>query len=241
MRGMFHKSAAYYDLIYQDLKDYPDEAMKLNYLLGLLEPKPKTLLDVGCGTGEHAKHLARNFGYEVDGIDIEPSFIEIASQKLPEFDFTVADMRSFTLPKKYDAILCLFSSIGYVETEERLRDAFRCMGEHLKPGGWLICEPWASPGNWQPGQVDAIEAKDPESGAMITRTRYGESDGRVSVLKIEYDVELNGEHSVLHETHRLGLFTRDQINDALEAAGFEVRWSEQALHAGPMLIATYLM
>lgn len=236
---MFRKSAAYYDLIYSELKDYPGEAMKLNYLLGHLDPKPRTLLDVGCGTGEHAKQLARNFGYQVDGIDIEPSFIEIASKKLPEGEFHVADMRDFSLPRRYDVVLCLFSSIGYAETLAGLRAAFASMAHHLKPGGWLICEPWATPENWRSGQVDALEAVDPETGAVVTRTRVGATEGDVSILTIEYDVLEAGQRHLLEEVHRLGLFTREQITEALQAAKFSPQWAEHSLHDGPMVVAEY--
>lgn len=237
---MFHKSAAYYDLIYRELKDYVDEATKLDYLLNLFDPKPKRILDVGCGTGEHAMHLAKNFGYQMDGIDIEPDLVEIAAQKIPDGDFSVADMRAFKLPHSYDAIICLFSAIGYVETEQGLRDTFASMAKHLKPGGWLVCEPWVGPDVWTPGELDVVEATDPETGETATRTRVGETDGNVSILKIEYDI--TGENGTRHleEDHRLGLFTQDQTTEALEAAGFAPRWAEQGLHGYPFVVATYV-
>ena len=236
---MFHKSAAYYDAIYRELKDYADEAEKLDYLLGLFEPKPKRILDVGCGTGEHAMRLARDFGYQVDGIDIEPKFIEIAARKTPHGNFQVADMQDFQLRRKYDAILCLFTSIAYVETEVGLRNAFACMAKHIQQGGWLVCEPWARPENWADGQVDAIEAHDPATGETITRRRIGKRDGDVSVLKIEYSLSKESEKQSFEEVHRLGLFTQEQMTNALEAAGFKPRWAEHSLHGGPFVVATY--
>lgn len=237
---MYRKSAALYDLIYRDRKDYRTEAKQLDALLRLLEPAPRRLLDVGCGTGEHALRLARDFGYQVDGIDIEPDFVEIAARKLPEAEFSVADMRRFSLPGRYDAALCLFSSIGYVETETGLRDAFACIARHLKRGGWLVCEPWVRPEEWKPGRVDVAQVVDPGSGVEVTRTRLGETDGAVSVLRIDYDLRHpDGREETLCETHRLGLFTEEQMTSAATGAGFAPRWSEGGVRGAPLLLAVY--
>lgn len=40
-------------------------------------PGARSVLDIGCGTGEHARHLVGH-GYAVDGLDIESSFVELA-------------------------------------------------------------------------------------------------------------------------------------------------------------------
>jgi len=51
-------------------------------------------------------------------------------------------MSDFHLPRRYDAVLCLFSSIGYLRTLDRVEAALACFQEHLAPGGVLIVEPW---------------------------------------------------------------------------------------------------
>lgn len=234
---MYTRSAIYYDTIYRDLKNYREEAAKINHLLQQLTPKPEKLLDVGCGTGEHAKQLSQSHGYQVDGVDIQPEFIEIAQKKLPDSRFTVGDMRSFELEEKYDVLLCLFSSIGYSETLQGLENTLQTFAKHLAPNGWLVCEPWITPDIWHPGQVDSISATDPQNGDLIVRTRTGESDGDISVLKIDY--EIRGKESInqFSETHRLGLFTRDQMNRVLAKAGFQARWLEVGLQSQSLIVA----
>ncbi|MBD5778634.1 class I SAM-dependent methyltransferase [Pelagicoccus sp. NFK12] len=234
---MYDRSAAYYDLIYRDLKDYRDEAAKIDALLQRLSPIPHRLLDAGCGTGEHARRLCRDHGYAVDGLDIEPEFASIAQTKNPSGSFRVGDMRDFDLKRSYDAILCLFSSIGYTETLQGLANAFTCFARHLPPGGWLVCEPWITPDAWRDGQVDSVTALDPKSGETITRTRMGETDGLVSVLKIDYDIEDDASFRQFSEIHRLGLFTREQMRSALEAAGFQVTWLPMGLQSDSLIVA----
>lgn len=51
---MFSKSAELYDQIYLEFKDYKAEAQRISELLAGEHPSARTLLDVACGTGEHA-------------------------------------------------------------------------------------------------------------------------------------------------------------------------------------------
>ena len=81
---MYSRTAQYYDLIYS-FKDYVAEVGKITGLIREELPTAKTILDVACGTAEHAKLLSEQF--EVDGIDLEPAFVEIAKEKVPSGKF----------------------------------------------------------------------------------------------------------------------------------------------------------
>ena len=129
---MFSASAEYYDLIYSTFKDYSSEAALVAALLRQFNPHSRTVLDVACGTGEHARRLAA-LGFTVDGLDLDPAFVRIARQKHPAGHFVEADMSDFQLPDRYDAVLCLFSSIGYLKTLDRVARALACFRRHLRP------------------------------------------------------------------------------------------------------------
>src|SRR5207237_8761126 len=75
----------------------------------------------------------------------------IAQRKVPNGKFSVADMRSFELGKKYDVVQCLFSSIGYLTRGTDVIAALRCFRSHLAEKGIIIVEPWFSPDAWQVG------------------------------------------------------------------------------------------
>jgi SAM-dependent methyltransferase len=142
---MFSASAEFYDLIYSTFKDYPREATEIATLLRRLNPRCETILDVACGTAEHARLLAGH-GFVVDGVDLDPVFVRLAKQKHPGGRFFEADMSDFHLARQYDAVLCLFSSIGYLQTLDRVARALACFREHVKPGGVIAIEPWFPPG-----------------------------------------------------------------------------------------------
>src|SRR5262245_5124099 len=102
---MFDISADWYDLIYSTFKDYKAETAQIANLLRELNPDCKRVRDVACGTGEHARLLA-GAGFDVDGFDLNPTFVNIARQKLPTGRFFEADMSDFHLQHQYDAVLC---------------------------------------------------------------------------------------------------------------------------------------
>jgi len=94
---MFSKSAQWYDLLY-GFKDYHEEANKIVAILSKIHPKAKSILDVACGTAEHARYLSNH--YKVDGIDLNDDFIAIAKKKNPKGHYFCADMIDFDLAQQ---------------------------------------------------------------------------------------------------------------------------------------------
>ena len=86
--GADARSAAFYDVLYGD-KDSAAEAQLLADLIREHSPEVRSILDVGCGTGAHARCLI-DAGFEVDGVDVEPAFVELARAKCPEASFQIS-------------------------------------------------------------------------------------------------------------------------------------------------------
>jgi SAM-dependent methyltransferase len=232
---MFTATAEYYDLLYATIKDYAREVPAIAAMLRRLNPGARTVLDVGCGTGEHARRLAAE-GFGVDGIDLDPVFIRIAADKHPAGTFTVADMSDFHLGRTYDAVLCLFSSIGYVRTLERLEATLRCFHEHLGAGGVILLEPWFPPGFMTDGFTARNEAQG--DGVRITRSARTEIGGRIS--RLHFDYEISDARGVRHasEVHELGLFTVAEQLAAFERAGLQARFEPAGFGDRGLFVAT---
>ncbi len=214
---MFSDSAAWYDAVYATIKDYPGESARLAALVRRRVPGARTLLDVGCGTGEHARHLAGRHGFEVEGLDLDPAMLAVARRKLPALRFVEADLASFDMGRRYDVLACLFGAIGYLDTADRVRAAFRCFRRHLAPGGLVVVEPWLTPDAVVDGKETSLEA--PFDGGRVTRTTRTEVAGRVAVLHFRYRVEDAAGVRSLAETHRMGLYTTAELLAAFAAAG----------------------
>jgi SAM-dependent methyltransferase len=231
---MFDASADYYDLLYSTFKDYAAETEAIAALLRRLNPTGRTVLDVACGTGEHAKRLAAD-GFEVDGLDLSPAFVAIARAKHPAGRFFVADMSDFHVPERYDAILCLFSSIGYLRTLDRVDAALACFREHLAPGGAIVVEPWFPPGALSTTRV--FHNTGEANGVRVKRTARNEIDGRISRLLFDYVITDPGGVRRVSEVHELGLFTAAEMADAFRRAALDVEHDPKGLTDRGLFIA----
>jgi SAM-dependent methyltransferase len=220
----FVESAELYDAIF-DFKDYARESDGLRSLINEAVPGARSLLDVACGTGEHAKFLMRH--YAVDGIDINQKYLQAARLKNPSGDYVRADMTDFDLGRTYDVVTCLFSAIGIVRTFERLERAITCMARHVKPNGALIIEPWFTPENWRPGNRLILNGQ--IEADKVCRLSTSIKKGQGSVLLNHYLRGTADGIECYRERIELGLFTRDEMVWAFEFAGMRVRYDVEGL------------
>jgi ubiquinone/menaquinone biosynthesis C-methylase UbiE len=219
---VFTESAGFYDVLYS-FKDYGAAVRDLQAVLDELAPDAGSLLDVACGTGRHLELLRDR--YEVEGVDINANLLDVARERCPEVPFHVADMADFELEHRFDVVMCLFSSIAYVKTLERMRSAVQCMRAHLNPGGVLLVEPWFTPESYWTGTITAnhVDTED----LKITWMYTSEREGAVSVLDIHYLVGRPSGIERLRERHELGLFTQSEHLVAFRDAGLEARLDPQ--------------
>ena len=233
---MFSEAPELYDEIYGAFKEYAEESKRIATLLRELAPDATSVLDVACGTGSHARDLHRDHGYAVDGIDIEPVFVELARSKVPGRDFWVADMVDFSLGRRYDVILCLFSAIGYVRDLPRVTETLRCFRRHLEPSGVAIVEPWFAPDQWTPGRVYLHTTQGDE--LSVVRMSHSLQEGHVSVLDFQYLIGRPDGIEHRRERHELGLFTPDEMLGCFEEAGFvDVRHDPEGLIGRGLYVA----
>ncbi len=232
---MFSESAELYDLIYSQLKDYPPEAERIATLIRELHPAARRLLDVACGTGEHARLLTASHGFEVDGIDLDAAMVRLAAAKVPGGDFRVADMTDFDLGRSYDAVLCLFSSIGYVRTLPNVERTLASFRRHLAPGGVIVVEPWFAPDVLEPGRVSVNTAE--AEGVKVCRMAHTEVDGRMSRLRMDYLIGQADGVRHATELHELGLFTPEEMQDCFRAAGLAADYDPEGLTGRGLYVA----
>jgi ubiquinone/menaquinone biosynthesis C-methylase UbiE len=230
---MFSKSARFYDAIYE-FKDYAAESDRVHGLIQQRKPGARTLLDVACGTGHHLEHLSKH--YEAEGLDLDKELLEIARARLPRTRLHRGDMIDLDLDKSFDAITCLFSSVGYVRTKENLDAALAAMARHLSHGGVLLLEPWLTPDAWEEGHIGSVFVD--HDDLKIARLNTTERDGRLSVLHFAYVVATPNEMSHFTEDHVLALFTEKEYRSALESAGLSVEHDPEGLMGRGLYIGT---
>ena len=232
---MYTESAELYDLIYASFKNYEEETERVFDVVSRARPGLTTVLDVACGTGEHARLLGERHGLSVDGVDLDPTFVRIAQRKCPAGRFVLADMSDFDLGRRYDAVVCLFSSIGYLRTLDRVTRAIGRFRDHLAPSGVIVVEPWLPPGVMTYGYTSTDLGE--SGGLRVVRRARTEIDGRLSRLHFDYDITENGQTRHVSEVHELGLFTLDEMRGAFEANGLVVEYDPKGLIGRGLYVA----
>ena len=111
---------------------------KYNKLINLIQPKPgDKILEIGCGWGGFAEHLAKNYDVQLDCITISQKQYEFTKKRINllglqnKVKVKFLDYRD--LKDKYDAI----ASIEMIEAvgEKNLNKYFETIKNNLKPNG----------------------------------------------------------------------------------------------------------
>ena len=216
---MYAKDAHLYDLVYNGRgKDYAQEAADALGLILKRRDSVESLLDVACGTGAHLEGFGRSVPH-VEGLELSEEMIGHARSRLPEgVPLHHADMRDFDLGRTFDAVTCMFSSIGHMETEDELVEAMRRMAAHLEPGGVVVVEPWWFPDTYTSGWVAANVVEDEKY--KVARVSLGVKEGDLSKIVIHYVVASSEGIEHFTDNYSITLFTREQYDRAFELAGF---------------------
>jgi SAM-dependent methyltransferase len=230
---MFARTTQYYDLIYS-FKNYAEEVAKIRAVIRKEHPAAHSILDVACGTAEHAKLLSAEFA--VDGIDVEPGFVEIAGDKVPAGAFSVADMRHFELRKKYDVVQCLFSSIGYVTQGEDVVRALGCFAQHLAKDGIILVEPWFAPEDWRVGVPHMAPPVD-RPDIKIFRMNVSAQAGNLSSFRLHYLIATSAGVEYIQEDHELALYTVAEMLQFFQRAGLSVTYDAKGISGRGLYVA----
>ena len=106
-----------------------------------LDLSPKTIVDLGCGSGAVTLRLKR-LGYEVIGIDISPDMLAIAQSKADDENLDILflnmDMCDFEIPEPVEVILSALDCVNYLESLDDVKQAFEHVYNSLKPGGVFV-------------------------------------------------------------------------------------------------------
>ncbi len=193
MSGVFeHAYAHHYDALYGE-KNYAAECDAVEELFRRCSAvPPRTLLDLGCGTGTHALLLAER-GFAVTGVDRSPAMLELAREKLERTgartdrapEFLEGDIRSLRLGRSFDAVLMLFAVLGYQTGDDDVAAAMRSVASHLRPGGVFICDVWFGPAVLAIGTSDRVKIVD-ERGGRLHRTSSGLLDPATNTCRVRF-------------------------------------------------------
>ena len=182
--------------------------------------RPRTAVDLACGTGSVALLLARD-GLKVIGVDLSPEMLCVAAQKAQELEtpplFVCQDLSRLQLPRGVDLAVCALDSMDYITDPADCAEAIRRVYKALNPGGIFIFDV-NTPEKLRAmdGQVFLDEDDD------VYCVWRGSFDEQTNICSYGMDLfQRNGEswHRSFEE-HREYAYSEEQLRGFLKEAGF---------------------
>jgi len=118
-----------------------DYRFDLDFYLELARQASGPVLEVACGTGRILIPCLQA-GVDIDGVDLSAPMLQLLREKAARLGLRPivyeADMRDFSLPRRYVLIFIAFNGFVHnLTTEDQIR-CLRTCREHLSPGGTLV-------------------------------------------------------------------------------------------------------
>lgn len=229
--AVFKHYARYYDLFYQ-AKSYDHEVEFVSTLLNEYSSQPKSVLELGCGTGRHALQLAR-LGYDVHGVDLSPDMVKQAENRASELPgdlrdkltFSAGDARTVRTTTYYDAVISLFHVVSYQNSNADVLAMFQTAFEHLNSGGLFLFDCWYGPAVLTDRPHVRIKRQGDDKIDVI-RLAEPVMHPNDNLVDVNYTVLITDrtENTVeeVKETHSMRYFFRPELEIMLNQAGFEL-------------------
>ena len=199
----------------------------------LAEEHGGPVLELGCGTGRVALHLACQ-GHDVLGLDTERSLVETLNARAREAELParaiVADAASFDLDERFPLVIAPMQLVQLLDRARRRAMLARVAGR-LQPGGVLaaslveadsLLEPTTEPARDEvPPLPDVRELDGWIYSSLPLNVRR--ANGAISIERLRQTVAPGGALTEEVDITELGLLPPGELEDEARDAGLQAR------------------
>ena len=183
--------------------------------------KPKTALDLACGTGVLCEIL-HQAGLQVSGMDFSAGMIQIARQGNDRIHYEVADMITYRPEKQFDLVTCTGDAINHIARLSDVEQIFRNVYAYLSDGGYFVFDILNEQevSDSEPFEMDY----DANTRVWFQMTRPEEKQVNLKIRVYEKD-EFRFEENIREKVHE-----PEKICNLLQKCGFSaVKWDNRLL------------
>lgn len=179
-----------------------------------------TVLDVPCGYGRHAIELALR-GCRVLGVDLNSTHIREAvlcsARQNSCAQFLEADMLTLNLPGDFDAVINMFFSFGFFDTDKENMQTLRNFRRAVRPGGKFLMHtdvnvPRVVSGKYKTGETRALAS----GGSLHINESYDASSKRITGL---WTIEHHGHRT--SKAYSVRVYEVEEFQSMCVASGFD--------------------
>lgn len=222
MSGCYEALALCYDALTGDVQ-YEKRAAYLTRLLRRAKRKVEIVLDLACGTGTMTCLLAEQ-GYEMIGVDLSEDMLAQAMDKCFDLEeerrplLLQQSMTKLRLFAPVDAVVCCLDSLNYLTEPRAVQSTFRRVYENLHSGGIFVFDVNTVYKFEQlDGQVFLDETDD---SYCVWRAAYSRRSRTITYGMDLFRRRRDGAWQRTLEEHRERAYTREELTQWLESAGF---------------------
>jgi len=216
--------AKYYDVMHK-YRNYGMECQFADKLIQRCFPNAKRVLDICCGTGEHAIKMAQ-LGYEVTGVDSSRDMIQLAIKKAKKVgvsvEFKCTDVHDLNIVPEFQAAYCLGYTFNYMTTYPDVVKFFDIIRKALAPNGVLLVD---FINGW--GLIESIPRDKfvhQHEDATIFHFEQASLDKKKRVRHIEFYYLIDrhdGRVKTVFTEEDLRIFFEDEVQMLLSNCGFK--------------------
>ncbi|MGQ9631139.1 MAG: class I SAM-dependent methyltransferase [bacterium] len=231
---LYNELSRYYEILEGRVNSVQRDVQFLNEIFE--SHSVRNVLDVGCGTGLHARTLAA-MGYRVTGIDRSSAMIEVARKKRPltldNLKFVVGDVTrnrwmDSIQGERYDAAISMYGVVNYILADEELEGFLEDLCSLLREGGLFVVEGWqAGPILMSIGSSNAtvdefqIAGHAEGDGRVVREKKFSIREGEGILIDVKYKYEFPNDGRVVEDIHRVRAFFPKEMERILRRGGFK--------------------
>ena len=215
----YHALAASYDRLTNDV----DYEATVEFYMQILEReglKPRTVLDLACGTGSVTKILAE-MGFSVTGVDMSEEMLTEAFMKVQDLPnpprFICQKLQELYVPRGVDLAVCALDSLDYITNPDDCAEAIRRTYKALNPGGIFIFD--VNTPEKLRAMDDQIFLDEDDDVYCVWRGEFDE-DTNICTYAMDLFQRSGNVWQRSYEEHCEYAYSQQQLTTYLKAAGF---------------------
>lgn len=209
--------AKYYDFVYeQNFGEFYNILTKnTTDIIQALIPEKATVIDYGAGTGRLSIPLAQ-LGYKITAVETSEQMAKVllakANESNQQIDLQNCSISEFQLNGfESDVALALFTVLSYTTTEQEMKENFRTIFEHLKPGGLFF---------FDLPMLKLFRSSNFQNSNINRKTDINKLEGTIYTYRDEGSGKIIDEEFEYVDEFQLRLWSEDEIHKLLVECGF---------------------
>lgn len=205
-----------YDKLMYDF-DYEKVYFFIDKVYSSANLKNKTVLELGCGTGNLTEKLIKNF--TVDAVDISADMLAILSNKISSSNLRVFNhnMVDFKSDRLYSMVLSCCDSVNYIRSSKDIERLFENTFNQLEDEGIFIFDlntenKFISMENTYVDEVEDV---------FYVWENFYDVENKENTYSINFFVRKNNLYERFYEEHVEKVYSNKFIVDTLKSVGFK--------------------